>query len=172
MTAAATATRVRKGSITRVSSIVSSSLPGTAGVVLRVHGHQRLREHDAEHDQRSGDEEQRVEDVVPEPPRVMFAVQREMTREGRHERGAHRAFGEQIAHQIRNPERDDERVHVVAGAEQRREHLIAGEAEDAAGERRRAGEAGGSSQPDSARRRSLFGNGRGVRLRHRGVSVA
>ena len=46
-----------------------------------------------------------------------------------------------------NAERDDEGVHLVAGAEERREHLIASQAEDAAGERGRAGHAGGSRQP-------------------------
>ena len=81
------------------------------------------------------DEQQRVEHVVAEPPRVGLAVQRQVTGEGRHERGAHRAFGEEIAHEVGNPERDDERVHLVAGAEERGEHLVADEAEDAAGQR-------------------------------------
>ncbi len=52
----------------------------------------------------------------------------------------HRAFADQVAKQIGNAERDDERVHVVAGAEERREHLIAGEAEQTAGQRRDAGQ--------------------------------
>ena len=71
-----------------------------------------------------------------------------------HERGAHRAFGEQIADEIGNAERDDERVHLVAGAEERGEHLIADEAENAAGERGGAGEAGRSREAVGVEARS------------------
>ena len=78
-----------------------------------------------------------------------FSVRRRGER--RHERGAHRAFGEQIADEVGNAERDDEGVHVVARAEDRGEHLIADEAEDAAGERRGAGQAGRTGKQRRAR---------------------
>jgi hypothetical protein len=64
-----------------------------------------------------------------------------VAREGRYERGAHRSFGEQIADEIGNAERDREGVHVVARAIEREDHLIADEAEDAAGQRRETGDA-------------------------------
>ena len=67
-------------------------------------------------------------------------MQREVARERRHERGAHRAFGEEVAHQVGNAEGDEVGVHLVARAEQRGEHLLAHEAEEAAGERGGAGE--------------------------------
>ena len=68
--ATATATVVRNGSMIRVSCVVSSSLPGTPtnsspdAIALR----DRLGEDDAEHDQHAGDDEQRVDDEVAEPP--------------------------------------------------------------------------------------------------------
>jgi len=95
-------------------------------------------------------------------PRVVLAVQRETPRERRHERRAHRAFGEEITNKIGNPERDDERVHVAACAKERCEYLIASESENAACEGRGARDArrprkdGRTGQAPSLRRtRSL-----------------
>ena len=50
----------------------------------------------------------------------------------------------EVANEIRDAERDDEGVHLVAGAEEGGEHLIAREAENAAGECGGAGQAGGT----------------------------
>ena len=101
--AAAIATSVRNGSMTRVSWTVSSSLPGTraksCASVHRTSG--RANTMPAIRTSDAGDEEQRVQDVVAEPPRVALAAQRQVPRERRHERRAHRAFGEQIADEIR-----------------------------------------------------------------------
>ena len=153
ITAAATATIVRNGSISRVSRMVSSSLPGTrlksaAYAVTSGRG-----EDDAGGDERGGDDEQRVEQVVAQTPRVVFAVEREPARERRHERGAHGAFREQVANEVRDAERHDEGVHVVAGAEDGGEHLIAQQAENAAGECGGAGQAGGTRKQRRTRRR-------------------
>ena len=115
---------------------------GDAAEVARVGGHERPGEHDAGDDDSARDEQQRGDQVVGQMPRVVFAVQREAPREGRHERRAHGPFGEEIPDEIGNAERDDERVHVAAGAEERRQHLIAGESEDAAGQGGGAGDAG------------------------------
>ena len=59
-----------------------------------------------------------------------------------HEGGAHRAFGEEVPDQIRDAERDNERVHLVAGPEETSQDLIASEAKDAAGEGCGTGQAG------------------------------
>ena len=100
-------------------------------------------------------DKQRVQHVVGETPRRGLAVQRQMAREGRDERGAHRALREEIADEIRNPERDVERVHLVARAEARGKHLIAREAEEAARQRRRAAQAGRSGQACDVGRRAI-----------------
>ena len=75
------------------------------------------------------------------------------SRECRHERGAHGAFGEQIANEVGDAERHDEGVHVVARAEDGGEHLIAEQAENPADERRGAGQAGraGEERADALR---------------------
>ena len=75
--ATATATVVRNGSMIRVSSVVSSSFPGTAAnsspdAIARVIGL-------GEHDRRATtiapvDHEQRVDDQVAEPPRRLAAA--------------------------------------------------------------------------------------------------
>src|SRR4029079_6898387 len=91
-------------------------------------------------DEHSGDQDKGGEHVAAETPRLVLASQRHLTRKGRDKRGAHRAFGEQIADKIRDSDGDDEGVHLVAGAEDCGENLIAYEPQDAAGERRRGGE--------------------------------
>ena len=89
-----------------------------------------------------------------------------MSRERRDERRTQRAFREQIANEIRQSKCDDERVHVVAGAEQGGKHLLADEPENPAGERGGGGNTGGS-------REALSGTGHTVRTRrgHRAASV-
>ena len=59
-------------------------------------------------------------------------------RERRDERGAHRAFGKQLAEQARDARRDDERVGLPFGAEEiAPDDLVADQAEHAARQRRR-----------------------------------
>src|SRR5439155_12518531 len=112
------------------------------------------------------DEEQRGHHVVTQPPRPAFSMEGEMSRERRDERRTQRAFREQIANKIRQSKCDDERVHVVAGAEQDGKRLLAGEPENPAGERGGGGNTGGS-------REALSGTGHTVRIRrgHRAASV-
>ena len=78
------------------------------------------------------------------------AVGGEPLREGRDERGAHRAFGEEIADEVGDAERDQERVHRVAGAEVVREDLVAHQPEDAAGHGGQAEDAGRAGQARSS----------------------
>jgi hypothetical protein len=141
-------------------------LAGHRGEVVRVQIDERPRREHAGKRDRAGDDQQRVEHVVAEPPRGLLALQRQHARERRHEGGAHRAFGEQIAHQIGKAEGDDERVHVVAGAEGRGEHLIASQPEQTAGERRQAGESR-VARERLARALVLFGSGQAVRFHHK-----
>ncbi|MGC4085715.1 MAG: hypothetical protein QM736_27215 [Vicinamibacterales bacterium] len=103
---------------------------------------ERRGEHVAENDDDAGHDEERVDDVVAEAPRVLFPVQREVARERRHECRAHCSFSEEIPYEIGDAEGDVERIHRVARAEERGEHLVANESEDAAGEGGDAGEAG------------------------------
>ena len=70
--------------------------------------------HDAEDDQDAGDDEQRVDDQVAEPPGALAAPRGQRRRERRDERGRHRAFGEQVAQQVGHAERDVEGVHLRA----------------------------------------------------------
>ena len=146
--AAATATIVRNGSITRVSWIVSSSLPGTLAKSPAYDVDERPREDDAERRRarRSTSSSAFSTLLARRHASALPCSVRWRVKVG-HERGAHRAFGEEIAHEVGNAERDDERVHLVAGAEERGEHLIAREAEEAAGERGGAGDAGGAREP-------------------------
>ena len=62
-----------------------------------------------------------------------------MTCESRHEGGTHRALCEEIAYEIRNAKGNDEGVRLVARPKKRREHLIASQSEDPAGQGYRAG---------------------------------
>ena len=69
-----------------------------------------------------------------------------MTGERGDERGAHRALREEIADEIGNSERDEVRVHLIAGAEERREQRLAGETEQTADQRRGARHPRGTHQ--------------------------
>ena len=122
-------------------------LAGHLFEIARIRADERRGEHDSGNDQRAGDDQQRVQHVVPEAPRIVLSAQREMPGEGGHEGRAHRSLGEEIADQIRNAERHDEGVHLVASAEQRRQHLIASQTEEPTGERGGAGDAGRARQP-------------------------
>ena len=76
----------------------------------------------------------------------------EVPRERGHERGTHRAFGEEIAYEVGYSERDDKRVHFVAGPEQACQDLIASQSEHAACEGGRARQARGSRQSNAKSR--------------------
>ena len=77
MQAAATATRMRNGAMTRVSCTVSSNLPGTAAkspASSRTSGWAKTMASDHEH---AGDDDQRVHDGVAQPPGALAALERE-----------------------------------------------------------------------------------------------
>jgi hypothetical protein len=65
-------------------------------------------------------------------------------------------------------ERDDERVHLVAGAEKPGQHLVAAEAEEAARERGDAGNAGVTGESSVTVRRGMSGSGHRVRFHRAG----
>ena len=146
MNAAATATSVRNGNMMRVRCTVSSNLPGTAAnsaANRRTSGSANTMPSDDEH---AGDEQQRVDHRVGEVPRAVAAVQGELPREGRDERRAHGAFGEQVADEVGDAEGDAKRVRGVAGAEVVGEHLIPHQPENAAGHRGQPEDPGGAGQ--------------------------
>jgi hypothetical protein len=71
-------------------------------------------------------------------------------------------LGEQVAQQVGDAERDGERVHDAAAAEQRRKHLLANQAEHAAAEHR---------QPDDPGRAGIQPLGACLRPGRRGGAV-
>ena len=77
-----------------------------ARVIAGVQRDERTREDEPGGDERERRDQERVQHVVGETPRGGPAVERQMAREGRDERGAHGALREEIADEIRNPERD------------------------------------------------------------------
>ena len=143
------ATVVRNGSIILVSVVVNSSLPGVAanrGAIRLVIGPGK---DDPEDHQAAGNDEQRVDHEVAEMPRRVAPFARERTGERGDEGSRHRAFGKEIAQQVRDSEGDVERVHfdATAGAEQCREDRLAGDTQHAAGHRGDADEPGRTGQP-------------------------
>ena len=109
-----------------------------AGEITRVQRDERAREDDPQHHQRRSGDEESPQQVVGQTPRVVFAVEREPLRECGHERRAHGAFSEQIADEVRDAERHDEGVHVVACAKDGGEDLIPEQAQNPADECRGA----------------------------------
>ena len=100
ISAAATATSMRNGNITRVSVVVSSSLPGTAAYELAksvVIGPANTIPMSTS---TAGDGDQRVDHQAAQPPGLVRSLVRQRSREGGHEGGAHGPFGEQVAHQV------------------------------------------------------------------------
>ena len=151
--ATATATSGRNGNISRVSRTVSSNLPGTcakSAANARVIGSAKTMPSDGDQD---GDDQQGGDGAAAERPGRLAAVTFERTAERGHEGGRHRALREEIANEVRQPERHVEGVHLVAGAEGVREHLLAHQPQDPARHRRAAGEAGGTGQGRAGRRR-------------------
>ena len=89
----------------------------------------------SEHE-RAGDDDQGVDDLRSQPPRRLLALGLIGSRQRRHERGAHRALGKEIAQEGRDAGGDDEGVGRVAGAEEDGLDDVADETEQAARERR------------------------------------
>ena len=111
-----------------------------------------------------------VAHLVGEPPGRRAALGRGGTGEHGDEGGRERAFGEQVAQQVRDAEGDGERVHDAPAAEQRGEDLLAREPEHAAAQHREPDDAGGPGvQPLAAL--SLSRPTR-VARRHAGDTVA
>ena len=166
MNAAAIAISVRKGSMILVSRIVSCSLPGYLAVVLGEHRDERFREDEPCADQERSHDEQGIDDAVAQTPCGGAAFAREVPGERRDERGAHRAFREEIAHQVRDAERDVEGVNGITGAEQIRHDLIAHEAKHTARHRGDANDARRSGKSSSRGLCDLSGrNAAGLRIR-------
>ena len=176
--ATATATVVRNGSISRVSSVVSSSFPGTPANSLPdamawVIGPAKMMPRTTSD---AGDDEQRVDDEIAEAPGALAALRGQRGRERRHERGRHRPFGEQIPQQVRHAERDVEGVHFgpARRTEDRGQHRFAGDTKDAARHRGDADQArrAGHSRAHLGREKAVpeVGNAAGERA-HEALSV-
>ena len=137
MTAAEIETRTRNGVMIWVMSVVSSSLPGTSakpGARIRtITG----RGQDPDQADPGNHDEQEVDDQVGQAERGGGSIAFLNARQRRHERGAHRAFREQVPEQVGYAEGDLEGVDREAGAELGREDLLADQPEKAAQERGR-----------------------------------
>ena len=128
-------------------------LAGDAAVRRGEEIDQRVREHDPKDHEAGRDDNQSVDDVVSEPPRGLSAVGRQTARERWHERAAHRALGKQVAHEVGNAEGDVVRVHRIACAEERGQHLFADHAQNAACHRCRASRRSRARERGGGRRR-------------------
>ena len=151
--ATAMATSGRNGNMSRVSHTVSSNLPGTcakSAANARVIGSAKTMPTTAI---RTVTIRRAVMARLPSVQARVAAVAFEGAAERRHEGGRHRALREEIADEVRQPERHVEGVHLVAGAECMREHLLAHQPQDPAGHRRAAGKARGTGQGWAGRRR-------------------
>ena len=139
----------------RVSCVVSSSLPsydanppaaavGAPNPRIRsalsriepdaISVGNRRGEHDPEHDDHAGHDEERVDDQVAQAPGGVAAARLQRPRERRNEGRRHGAFREEIADEIGNAEGDVERIHRRRRgcAEERREDGFADDAQQAA----------------------------------------
>ena len=94
----------------RVSSIASSALRGVLGKARRQDAHGLRHEEPGDHEQDQLEAEQQREDAVGEQLRRGLALFAMDMRIGRHERGVERAFGEDGAEMIGQPQRHEERV--------------------------------------------------------------
>ena len=145
--AAASATSIRNGIITRVSTTVSSIFPGTAAKSPASSITNGWANTMPATTMTRSTTSSALTTLLPSRHAARLPSRVRLAREGRHERRAHRALREQVADEVRDAERDVEGVHGVAGAEQVGHHLLAREAEDAARHRRRADETGRSREP-------------------------
>ena len=87
---------------------------------------------------------------IAEGPRLRAPAVHQPARERRHEGSGHRPFGEQVAHEIGDPERHVEGVHgrCFGGAEEPREHHLADDAQHPA---RHGGDADGARRARQTR---------------------
>src|SRR5439155_173721 len=81
---------------------------------------------------RADDDQEGVDHEAREPPRGRLAAPLEVLGERADEGGGQRALGEQVAEEVRDAERGDERVELAPGAEEDGEDLLADDAEHAA----------------------------------------
>jgi hypothetical protein len=110
--------------------------------------HERSGKHDPEQHENAGDDDQGADHIGGHAPCGVLAARRQVVRERRHERRAHRPFSKQVAEQIGNAEGDVVGVHrdVVRRSEQRGKDLLADQSEDAAGHGGSAGRCRGARQ--------------------------
>jgi hypothetical protein len=109
--------------------------------------HQRVREDDTQEHQDTSDHDERVHQMVAQPPGGRLARTCQVIGEGRYEGSAHRTLGEQIPEQIGYANRDVVGVHGRARAEERGEDRIATQSQHATGHGGRAGRCGRSREP-------------------------
>ena len=98
---------------------------------------------DPEHRDQGQHRQERGEYRAGQLPGVSFGAKRVILGEDRDERRRHRALGEQLTEQVRNPVGDKKRIRGRGRAEQTRENHVSDKAEDAAGKRGRADQSGG-----------------------------
>ena len=133
-------------------------LAGHAGEVAGEQAHEGGAKTTAATTRRAVTSDERRHDRVAEPPGAFAALEGQGAAEGGYERGAHGPLGEEVAHQIGHAERHQEGVHGVAGAEPVGQHLFPHQAEDAAGHRGRAGDAGRRASAERSPRRCCHGS--------------
>jgi hypothetical protein len=154
MATAANETMGRKGSMIRVRRTVISALPADLVVaggqgVDEGPGQEQPEEHHRPQDH--GQQRQQPRRQLARAGRPPF---RQRARIGGDEGRGERALREEVAQQVRDPEGGLERVGVEAGAQERGEDLLPGQAEEPGEEGQGRDEAGGA-HVTAARRRSV-----------------
>ena len=144
-------------------------LVGRLGEVARHRLHDLRRSRRGDDGEDADHREQGAGHPVAEHVRRLGAAALQARLEGRHERLRQRPLGEEIAQEVGDAERHDERVGEHRRAEQRGEQLLADQAEQAREHRGRRDEPGGPDQPVPAgdarqsARRLRPARGRGAR---------
>ena len=121
-------------------------LAGHGAELRRESAHQRLGEDDTGNHQDTGYQDQRVDDRVGEGPGAFPAVQCQLPGKRRHKRRAHRAFSEEVTHEVGNAPCDAERVGRGSGAEVIGEDLIPNQPENTARDGGQPEDPGGPGQ--------------------------
>ena len=119
------------GNVNRSMSTARPNCPSCADEARCKREDQERRRHDADGRDHEQADAERARDVTHELARLRVAAVRPILRDHGNERLRERAFGKEPAQQVRNLERDGERVHDEPGAEPSRERDIAREARDA-----------------------------------------
>ena len=104
------------------------ALLGLIGKAGRQDAHRLRHEQPGHHQQNHLRQKQQREDAIGEQPRRDLAALAVDMGIGRHERGVERALGKDRPEMIGQPERHEKRIRDRAGAENRGEHDVAGEA--------------------------------------------